>query len=247
VLSADDVDARRHVVRLASLIAAAPSHRAVAEGFMTYYEEITNPPGLLDSAAVRLERARAEEPLQLLAPSLIRLAFLQEDYAAVRTVARQIDTDALDAWSLYRIGEAFAKSGEHEVAIGYLSQAVALAPDHLRFRRQLGAANGEAGQFHAALAEYDAILAEDPTFEDAYNNRGFVRVQIGDIAEAEADFLAALRLNPNAEMALANVASLYFNTGRQAEARAYAERLVALFPEDLRYRQFWVLLNGAGI
>ena len=246
VLSADDVAARRRVIRLASLIADAPSNRTVADGFMTYYEEITNPPSLLDSAAVRLQRARSEEPLQILAPSLIRLGFLQEDYAAVRNVARQIDTGALDAWSLYRIGEAFARSAEYDAAIGYLRQAVALAPDHLRFRRQLGAANGEAGQFHAALAEYDAILNEDPTFEDAYNNRGFVRLQIGDIAEAEADFLAALRLNPNAEMALANIASLYFNTDRQAEARAYSERLVALFPDDPRYRQFWEVLNRTG-
>ena len=246
VLSANEVAARRQVVRLASLIADSPTNRAVAEGFMTYYEEITNPPGLLDSAAVRLERARAEEPLQLLAPSLIRLGFLRADYAAVRTVARQIDTGALDAWSLYRVGEAFAKSAEYDAAIGYLRQAVALAPDHLRFRRQLGAANEEAGQFHAALAEYDAILAEDPTFEDAYNNRGFVRLQIGDMAAAETDFLAALRLNPDAEMALANVASLYFNTGRQAEAILYAERLVSLFPDNSRYRQFWELLNGAG-
>ncbi len=127
-LTTAEVEARRRMVRLASLIAANPSDHEVAEGFMEHYEGVTNRPGLLDSAAVRLERARAEEPLQTLAPSLIRLRFLQGDYAAIRTLARQIDTGALDAWSLYRIGDAFTKSGAYESALGYLRRAVERPP-----------------------------------------------------------------------------------------------------------------------
>ena len=245
-LPAAEVEERRRMVRLASLIAANPSDREVADGFMTHYEEVTNRPGLLDSAAVRLERARAEEPLQAVAPSLIRLGFLQEDYAAVRALARQIDPSAPGAWTLYQIGEAFIRSGEYDAAIGYLRRAVDLAPYHLRFRQKLASAYGDAGQLHAAVAEYDALLAEDPTFEDAYNNRGFVHLQLGDLAAAEADFRAALQLDPDVEMALANLASLYFNTGRTAEAQPYAERLVRLAPENARYRQFLDAVNSAG-
>ncbi|MEP0546928.1 MAG: tetratricopeptide repeat protein [Rhodothermales bacterium] len=245
-LTTAEVEARRQMVRLASLIAANPSNREVAEGFMEHYETVTNRPRLLDSAAVRLERGRAEEPLQALAPSLIRLGFLRGDHAAVRTLASQIDTGALDAWALYRIGEAFTRSGEYEAAIRYLRRAVDAAPFHLRFRKELASAYADAGQLLAAVAAYDALLAEDPTFEDAYNDRGFAHLLLGDLVAAEADFRAALRLDSDLEMALANLASLYFNTERADEARPYAERLVRLFPEKARYRQFLETVEKAG-
>ncbi len=242
--TADTSGARRRLVRLASLIAPAPTDRDVAEGFMGYYEEVTNRPGLLDSAAARLEKARARVPLARLAPSLIRLKFLQGDYAGVRALAPQVKAADLDAWALYRIGESFKHGQQYPRAIEYLRQAA--TPYHLRFRQQLASAYGDAGQPAAALAEYDAILGQDPTFEDAYNNRGFVRLQMGDLAGAEADFRAALGLNANAEMALANLASLYFNTGRAAQARPYAERLVQLVPSAPQYRQFLEAIRAAG-
>lgn len=245
-LSAPEVEARREVVRLASLVAVTPSDRDAADGFMAFYEEMTNRPAFLDSAAARMRRARAQEPLQTLAPSLIRLEFLRGDFAALRELARRIDTEPLDAWALYRIGEAFAKAGEHEPALAFLRRAVERAPYHLRFRQQLATALVNAGEPRAALEEFDRLLAEDPTFEAAYTNRGFARLQLGELAEAEADFLEALRLDPDAEMAMANLASLYLNTGRPAEARPYAERLLALDPENAGYRRLREALRAEG-
>lgn len=237
-LTEAEVAERRRMVRFASLLAAQPSDQAVAEGLMAYHEEVTNRPGLLDSAAVRLSRARQQVPLGTLAPSLLRLHYLQGDFAAVRGLAGQVDPERLDAWTLYRIGEAFTQGGDHGAALRYLRRAVEQSPYHLRFRQQLATAYSSAGHLDAALAAFDALLAEDPTYEDAYNNRGFVYLQRGDFAAAEADFLAALRLNPDLEMALANLASLYFNTGRADAAARHAERLVRLAPDEPRYRAF---------
>lgn len=239
------VDSLRRMVRLAAVVPASPTDRDVAEGFMSYYEEVTNRPGLLDSADLRLQRALRTASEQTLGRSLVRLRFLQGDFAAVRALAPTVDGADPDAWTLYRIGEAFVKAPDPTTALGYLKRAVDKAPFHLRFRQVLASTYGAAGQFDASLAAYDALLAEDPTFEDALNNRGFVHLQRGNLAAAEADFLGALRLAPNLEMALANVTSLYANTGRIDVAQAYAERLVRHVPGNPQYRQFLDALRGA--
>ena len=246
-VTASRVDSMRQMVRLAAVAPAGirPSDRTVAEGFMGYYEEVTNRPGLLDSAAARLDRARSVEPEAPMARSLVRLRFLQGDYAAVRALAAQATVGSPDAWTLYRIGTAYAKGQEYGPALDYLQRAVARAPFHLRFRQVLASTQGEAGQLPAALATYDAILAEDPTAEDVYNNRGFVRLQMGDIGSAESDFQRAVGLAPNHEMALANLASVFANTGRPAEARSYVERLVRVAPANVQYRQFLDALSAA--
>src|SRR5690606_22148658 len=133
-LSEDEVEARAAFVRLASLLGGVPTDLEAAEGYLTYYEEVTNRPGVLDSAAALLDRASRTTPLPRLAPALVRLLFLRGDYAAVRVVAREVDAEAVDdAWTQYRIGEAFAATGASEAALRPFRRAVALAPHALRF------------------------------------------------------------------------------------------------------------------
>ena len=243
-LAPAEVRARRGFLRMASLLAARPSHREVAEGYLTYYEEVTNRPGILDSAAARLDRARRTTPLQELAPALVRLHFLRDDHAAVRALARRVDTEAIgDAWTHYRIGEALASAGAHADALRHFERAVALAPQHLRFRARLGGALTESGRLAEAIRAYDAVLAQDPTVEGVHNDRGFARVLLGEYAAAEPDFRRALALDPDAEMALANLTSLYYNTGRLADARPLLGRLLRLAPDNPDYRQMEALLR----
>ncbi len=108
---------------------------------------------------------------------------------------------------------------------------------------KLASAYGADGQLNAALSIFDDILEANPTFDEAYNNRGFTRVVLGDLQGAEEDFLAALALNPDDPSYLGNIASLYFNTNRKAEARPYARRLIELEPANVRYQQLWSLVK----
>jgi thioredoxin-like negative regulator of GroEL len=231
-------------VRLASLIEDRPSARTVADGYLSTYEQFFARPQFLDSAAVYLDQARAEASDQELAPSLIRLWFLQGKHSEVRRLARSLPSDSLqDAWTLYRIGESYAKSGEWARVINYHEATVRVAPQHLRFKGKLADAYAASRRLDRALTLYDEILAANPTRADMYNNRGLARIARRDFQGAEADFEQALALNPDAEQALANLASLYYNTGRQDEARALAERLVRLVPDNPRYQQFLSLMQ----
>lgn len=241
-LTSDEVDERKRLVRFASLVGSAPTDLDFAKGYLVYFEEMGNRPGFLDSAAVHLDRARQTASPSELAPSLIRLDYLRGDFAPIRSLVGSLDDDQLDAWTLQRVGESFAIGENWDEAVNYFQRAVNLAPGHLRFRRKLANALSSGNQLNAALDIYNPILTDDPTFDLVYNDRGFTYVLLGDNASAEDDFLHALSLNPNIEMALANLASLYYNTGRTADALAYAQQLVRRVPENPAYRQFLDLL-----
>jgi len=61
----------------------------------------------------------------------------------------------------------------------------------------------------------------------------------GNFDEAEADLLHSIFLYPNAEIALANLASLYANTSRLPEAKLLVERLIRIDPRNLAYVQMY--------
>lgn len=225
-------------VGLASLIQHNVSHGDVAAGYMTYFEEVSDVPYFLDSAAVHLERAEAEESVDAIASSLVRLRFLQNDPEAIVRLLREIDPSVFqDGWSYYRIGEAYVSVGDAATAAEYFRRAVETEPDHLRFRNRLGMIYTSLGRYSDALRAFDAVLSANPKYSDAYNNRGFARAMQGDLSNAEEDFIIAIQLDPDAYQAMANLASLYVNTGQDAKARPYAQRLLEHDPENEAYRR----------
>ncbi len=242
ILSADEAVKNKEFIRLASLIERAPAAIDVARGYMTYYEEVTNHPGFLDSAAVYLDRARDETPLHQVAAPLVRMYFLKEDYRSIVRLARA-GLSATDAWTAYRIGEAFLTEGSPAEARPHMEKAVSRAPGNLRFRSRLAVAFLHENRPTEAAALLDEVLDNNPKFTEAFNNRGFARLLLGDIEAAEADFLAAIALDPDLEGALGNLASLYYNTGRIAEARPYARRLLKRDPQNPQYQQLWDLVK----
>ncbi|MEX0601378.1 MAG: tetratricopeptide repeat protein, partial [Rhodothermales bacterium] len=233
-----DVDAAKRLIGLASLIDDAPTPRERAEGFMTYFEEVQNRLDFLDSAAVLVDRAVEEQGPTAVAPSLVRLHHLQRDFDATVRLSREIAMAEIDEpWTHYRVGEAYQTVGNVQEAIVYFEEAVRRSPAHLRFLNKLGSAYTEARRLDEALEVFDRVLNANPKYAEARNNRGFVHILQQDFEAAEADFLEAIRLDPDAEIAFANLASLYFNTNRREEASPYARRLVEEHPDDPNYQR----------
>lgn len=238
VMGSPDEGAR--LVRLASLLEQSPSLSSIAEGYLTYYETVTNHPGFLDSALVYLSQAQqyGEDVNDI----LIRTRFLQRDFEEVVRIAPNPEL-VEDAWTAYRIGESFLTVGQPHDAQNYLEIAVRLAPEHLRFMLRLASAYSQNGLQQDAIDLFDKVLSVNPKLTDAYNDRGFAYVLRGDAAPAEADFKEAIALDPDSERALANLASLYYNTGRKEEARPYVQRLLDIDSGNLQFRRLWLLVQ----
>jgi len=243
-LPPEGVEEQRRFLRLAALIGSNASHRQVADGFLTYFEQFTDRPGMLDSAAARLQKARRVDQDENLTTSWIRLWHLKQDYAAtVRFVTSDDFSEPHDAWTLYRMGQAFRQTGRLDEAVVYMERAVALGEDHLRFTDQLGAAYVDAGRYEDAVRVLTRNVERQERFVESWINRGFARLLLGDFDAAEADFKQALRMEPDQEQALANLASLYANTNRGDAARPLVRRLLKLSPGHPGYQQLWNALQ----
>ena len=242
-LEPDEAEDQQRFIRLAGLIDPTPGDHNMADGFLTYYEQFTDRPGMLDSAEVHLRRVQNQEETYV-RRSWIRLWHLQEDYAAVRRAGLS-DVEGLgdDAWTFYRLGEAHAAINDYAAALRWYNKAVELGPDHLRFRDKLGVALTQNGQVQAAIDLYTSLLEDHPKYENALNNRGYAFLVLGDLETAESDFTKALALSPDMELALANLASLYINTGREEEAKPLVRTLITRYPENPQYASVWDLLQ----
>lgn len=243
-LSPRQVDSQKRFFGMASLIKRNPSRRDLADGYLTYYEQFRRDPQYLDSAASYLKQVLATTPPTAVSSSLVRLYFLQGQYPLIAELTNQLPMDTVnDPWTLYRIGEAYVSLGRTDAAVPYLEAAVARAPQHLRFISRLSGAYATNGQIAEALIKLNELLALDPTFSTAYNDRGFLLAMQGDMNRAEADFKRAIALDPDLEQSLANLTSLYYNTDRQALARPLARRLMKLRPGNPEYRKMWDALR----
>ena len=229
-------------IRMASLLDPSPNEREIAEGYLTYYEEVTNYPGFLDSAATYLRIAETNSSLGEVAAPLIRMHYLAHNYEAVTRIAREIE-EVPDAWTAYRIGDSYLSTGNPGASLSYLEDAVSRSPKRLDFKRRLASNYAHNGNFVSALLQLDEVLAANPKFADAYSDRGMINILTDRIALAEEDFIDAIALDPDHQTALANLASLYYNTQRLEEARPLVQRLLALDGSNMQYYQLWRLVE----
>lgn len=242
-LSAREFDAQKEFFQLASLSDPRPSARTMAEGYLAHYEQFEHHPAFLDSAAAHMGRALQTVAEDSLMRPLIRLRFLEGDYGQVAALAERVQADTMpDAWTLYRIGESYAKEGNVRNSIRYYEMAVQAAPEHLQFRTKLATAYTADRQLDRALQIFNAVVNDHPFHADALNNRGFAYAMKGDFEQAEKDFQRALAMNPDLEQALANLASLYINTERNDDARLYLERLIEMDPDNRNYQRLMEIL-----
>lgn len=76
-----------------------------------------------------------------------------------------------------------------------------------------------------AAAYIETALAQDQDNAATWNNAGVVRTRRGDAAGAERDYARALRLDPEHAGALANLYSLYQQSGDRRRAAYYRKRI----------------------
>ncbi|HEY9070025.1 MAG TPA: tetratricopeptide repeat protein [Candidatus Ozemobacteraceae bacterium] len=81
-----------------------------------------------------------------------------------------------------------------------------------------------------ALAQYDAALAANPWDIDHYNNRGLIRLSLGDVEGAVRDFQTALELAPNFAGARFNLGAAWAKSGNTETARKAYEAALAIDP-----------------
>lgn len=137
---------------------------------------------------------------------------------------------AADAESWFFLGALSGMRGDAASAERYFSEALALKPEFLQARFNLGIAFRDQGRHDKARAEIEAVVAVEPGHAEACNVLGCLYVDLDRLDEAEQLFRDALARAPAFPDALTNLGNVLSSRQRWAEAIGFYQRALELAP-----------------
>ncbi len=210
-------------VRLENLSAPESSPLTMARGFLRLYEGFGSHRAYLDSAAHYLALSKRKES-GLYFRSMIHLYYLKRDYPALAAFAEAWQgpqTD--DAYSAFRISEAFAASGRDEEALIYASEAVKRMPLQAKFRNRYASLLLKNARIDEAEKQLRFLLSEEPWYLPALANLGTICLNTEREDEGRQLLLKALALDPDYDLAYRNLIQYYLSRNLVRKAVDLAE------------------------
>ena len=223
------------------------------KAYLSYYEKFDPKKAYLDSAKKYLADGTPEESRKNFR-ALVRWAYLAGDYRRVIGYAEGV-TNAIallsrkdfsneDAWTAYRIGEAYTQTGNDGGSLIYFQKSVDLAPYVPEFRNKLGTALMANQKIDEAKKHFEFIIKENPGYSTAFINLGYLRLTAyNDVSGADALYDRALSLDPDNEQALINKAGTQVFLNNSPEARKLLKRVLAVNPQNSRARELLKVLK----
>ncbi|MBE9203376.1 tetratricopeptide repeat protein [Synechocystis salina LEGE 06099] len=126
-------------------------------------------------------------------------------------------------------------------------RSLPLMGDHPLEERLIdGMDEGIKKNYRGAIAIFTELILLDPTYADAYFNRGIARARIADYQGAIKDHSQAITLNPQLAEAYKARGKIYWQLGDQSQAIADLETALALFSAQeniVSQREAWEQLQ----
>ena len=131
------------------------------------------------------------------------------------------------------LGELFLKDpGQQQAAIDEFKAALALNPDYLAARCNLGRAYIQSNQLQAAIETLEEAVKSHPDYPEALNSLGVAYTKAGRLPEAVDALGIALKLNPNFAAAHANLGAALLESNRAPEAIEHFQQSLTRSPHD---------------
>ena len=166
------------------------------------------------------ELASQSQPSSALAANELGVALMNQSRLpeAWKVFQRAVDLDPAYTDARFNLASAEAAGGDWPSAAKDFRQVVAEAPQNEKASQHLGEVLylwgddfARAGNFGQAAQRYQEALVYRPTDPELHTNLGQVFAQLGRKQEAQAEFEAALRLNPSFEPAKQALTLLHRN------------------------------------
>lgn len=226
-----------------------PSAEIVAKAYLQHFEKFDHDLQMLDSAIKYLPSATVADSKKNFS-SLVHYYFLRGDYNSLRGFVDGINrtwiTDSLlthtsfdneDAWTAYRIGEAFFNSADAATAEVFYKKSVDLAQFIPDFRAKYALALASGQKITEAKTQYEEVIKQYPMYVSALTSLGYLWLSGGNDAMAEKMYTDALKYDPDDQTALMNTAGLYIFRKDYQEALKYVNVVLVKNPSDLRATQ----------
>ncbi|HVB26611.1 MAG TPA: O-antigen ligase family protein [Mycobacteriales bacterium] len=212
-----------------ALLARAPTEASRSR--WAHRSEVALPVGLAAFLTVVLAAAAvAEIPLRagIVAMTEGRLAVAARDFRLALDL-RPWDVEvALTAGHAYAVAALAGQHGAAGAGTPWLRTALRWVPTSEQVRTDLAAVEEVQGNVAGAAALLDAALARDPDNPQLLLRRGVVAAELGADGPAERDFLLASRIDPLSPDPWSDLALLYGEEHRAADAARAAARAAGL-------------------
>ena len=210
-----------------------PDAITVARGFMEFYERYAQSKGLLDSAILYLDKQKEVEATQKQNRDYIRVYFLLNDFAQVAGYAAALQPSTInDAWTAYRVGEAFSQLGQADKALPWYKRATELKRYALDFENKYAVCLLALNNVSEALKVFNFVIAENPNHVSANTNLGYIYMQQSNNSMSYDYLRKAQQIDPDYEQNLINLAVWYHNNQRPGDARTALEHLLKKHPAN---------------
>ncbi|MCB0706932.1 MAG: tetratricopeptide repeat protein [Saprospiraceae bacterium] len=213
---------------LQALTKKNPTPLDMATAYLALYEKYVPAEIMLDSARYYINRADREQ--QATFPALVQYYYLREAYDSITLL--KLPSTPLDAWTDYRIGEAFYQQGDAPQALKFFNQACDLQALNLEFLEKRGLAEALVNKPEEAKETFQLVLSENPNRPIAHCNLGYLLVVSGDLEGAARHYQKAIALDPDYEQALLNMAALRLQQNRKPEALKLLDRVLKKNPAN---------------
>ena len=153
-----------------------------------------------------------------------------EDYI-LKAVALSPD----DATVNVTAGQIFMQKQDFEAALPYVKKAVELEPSNTKSIRNLAQIYYDTGQLEESIQTYEIAIDKETDREvkaDLYFNLGILYNRVGDLEEAEYNFINALDENPEDIEAVMGMAQVFETAEKWRKAEKFYRELIAIDPDN---------------
>ncbi|MDE0297617.1 MAG: tetratricopeptide repeat protein [Candidatus Poribacteria bacterium] len=154
---------------------------------------------------------------------------------AIQSYKRALELDPECAAIHHRLGLAYYKEGEFDSARDSFKKAISLNPSNAHYHYSLGQLLQDYrdldGTWQEAIREFSRAIELDPSYVEAWYDRGSLHDKRGELARACHDFQQVVARMPN-YAARYNLAVLYIKRQMWAEAQGALEEILSIEPND---------------
>ena len=140
-----------------------------------------------------------------------------------------------DAKANLTAGRIFMQKQEFETALPYVKKAVELEPSNTKSIRNLAQIYYDTGQLEESIQTYEIAIDKETDREvkaDLYFNLGILYNRVGNLEEAEYNFINALDENPDDIEAVMGMAQVFENAEKWRKAEKFYRELIAIDPDN---------------
>ena len=199
------------------------------KAYLSYYEKFDGELSSLDSAKRYLSFVNKND----LNATKIYYLYLKNDFSEIIETSKTIDKSNLnDAWTCYRIGQAFQNLQQYIQAESWFQKAVELAPENLDFINKLGVSYIELEKLDEGINLLTNSLKKNPKQNEVLTNLGFAYLKKNNPTMAMSCYDKALALDPTFEQTLLNKAGLYNFLGKTSQSKILLKQILKRNPKN---------------